>query len=146
LRTVTWNPTESEQMPQIDSEKLQRLVELERQIDDLEEQLAPLTKERKKLRETLLNQWVEFGAQRTTMNGYTIYLERKVWGSYPQGKAAAIDALQEAGMGEYVNPDFQHQSVSKLVRELEKEGQMPPGFAGRIEAAEVFTLKAVKAG
>ena len=130
---------------QIDMGLVREFIDLTAQQRDLEAQLASVNEKLAPFQDKLLVEWQKIpGFQRTSLAGWTVYLERKVWAQYPEGRAAAIEALKEAGLAkDYVKEDFNHQSLSSYVREAEDE--LPDEFEGKIRPVEVFKIKAVRA-
>ena len=134
----------------IDSVKLRRFVKLTKDKKKHEAALDKIKKELEGLNETLLTQFAQTGTQRTTVDGMTVYLGKRTWASYPQGRGEAIKALREAGLDDYVKEDFNHQSLSSYVASATKDDDpdaegLPEEFKGRIEASDVYTIKAVQA-
>lgn len=138
-------------------DKLRRFVQLTRDIAEKQEELDPLVAEREQLEEELQTEFAKTGVGSMRVDGYTVYLEKRIWASYPQGKDAAKQALLDAGLEEYVKTDFSHQSVSSFVsRAIKGEDtdasdvdalkdpdlRLPPEFKGRLGYTEKFKVKA----
>lgn len=137
-------------------DKIRRFVYLTRRIKELEGALDPLKREREELQEDLQTIFARRGTQRVTVDGYTLYVERKIYASYPLGREAAILALKESGHEEYVKEDFNHNSVSALIRDLVTPGvdeqddgtdgsnRLPDEWHQRLGFVEQFKVKAVR--
>jgi hypothetical protein len=143
----------------VDNNRLRRFVALTRQIEELKAELAPLEKERKTLQERLQTDFAQGGVRRVTVDGFTVYLHRSVYASYPEGKDAAKDALRASGHEEYLAVDFNHQSVSALVRDLLKaeadespddlssdpEERLPEEWRGKLSFSEKYDVRTSRA-
>jgi hypothetical protein len=139
----------------MDMVKVQRFVYLTRRIKELEDELGPLEKEREDLEPLVQAEFAKSGVKNLNIDGYTIYVERKLWAKYPS-REEAIEALKATGHEEYVYADFNHNSVSALVREIVKgeEGEkdatdgssrLPEEWQGKLGFVEKFKAKAVRA-
>lgn len=120
-----------------------RKRELEAELRQVKEELGDTAGyEPGKLERRVIAYFEQNGMQSTRVNGMMISLNRRLWahakdGDYP----AACQALRDAGLGEFVQPRFNVQTLSSWVREQDRDGEpLPPAFEGRIEVAEVFRL------
>ena len=141
--------------------RLRRFVELRKEVERLEEALGPKKKELERLQAKLQDDFAKSGMQRITVDGFTVYLHRQIWATYPMGRPAAVAALKEAGFDEFVKEDFNHQSVSSMVRRLvsgeddadpadSEDGtdgrtRLPREFVGAIDFTEQFSVRAQRA-
>lgn len=138
----------------LNEEKLARFVAKTKRRKELEEELSTIKEELEGLESTLRQQFAQGGVQRITVDGMTVYLHRAVRAKYAD-KAAAVQALLDSGHDDYVKPDFNFNSVSSLISDLtgaKDKGRialdldgLPPEWAGRLEPAEHYSVRAVKA-
>lgn len=98
-------------------------IALKKRIEELELELAPLKDKLNAMQPELLAWFEKSGDQRRTVDGRTAYLRRDLWVGVAEGvaKDAVMEALKEAGLGDYVNETFNTNSISAFARELEKE-------------------------
>lgn len=86
-----------------------------------EEQAEELAGQIAELESKLMASFVERGVDRVTMDGQTVWIDRKLWAGAENGDSqATCAALAEAGLGDFVKPGFNVQQLSSWVRELEK--------------------------
>lgn len=142
-------------------------------VDGLAKRLDKTAKKAKDVRDGLneraLAALEEIGLKNAPLDGGpTVYRERQLWAGVPEPEQegatrdydAACDALEEAGLGEYVQRRFNVQSLSSYFRELERqederrrELELPPvmdpeeeilpaELRGKVTLAEVVKAKA----
>ena len=65
----------------------------------------------------------------------TVYLERKIWAKCVEGNwPRAVEALKDAGLGDYVETKYNTSTFSAYLRELDRAGQLlPEPLIGAIE-------------
>lgn len=132
-------------MPDFDMSLARRFVELTRRRSELTAEEDSVKRELARVNEKLLEQFAQAGPQSVRIDGYTVYLHRDLRARVPQGgtKGDACDALRAAGLHDYVEEAFNHNSVSALFREWDRAGEPPPEeLAGRLEAIELFSVRA----
>lgn len=73
----------------------------------------------------------------------TVYLERRIWAKCTgEDWPRACAALQDAGLGEYVQQRYNTQSLSAYLRELDKSGDpLPEPLVGAIEADARLSIR-----
>ena len=117
-------------------------IELVSEEKNLKADLSKLTEEKTELTEIILNHFEKNGIQNQKQNGTTVYLHKQLWAGREEGvtNQEAAQALEEAGLSEYIGPTTQ--SLSAYLRELDKEGeQIPDKLRGKIKLTEKFTIK-----
>jgi len=125
----------------------QRLAEIDTEIGDLLVQVDDLKGERAALEKTLLVGWATGEIETVRTRGRTVYLHHQFWASMPKGsdRAQACAALEEAGVGQFVEPNFNFNTVSGWIRGLEadKDGVpiLPPELEGRLAVREEFKIR-----
>ena len=127
----------------MDTVKLNRFVELEKQRRDLETRLKALKEETTKLKESILSDFEEAGMSKTVVEGMTVYVHRQLWASaIDSDYERACQALKSAGLNDYVQERFNINSLSAYVRELDKAGDpLPSEFDGCIDVKERFEIR-----
>jgi len=106
------------------------------------------------LQEALVEEYQQQGLQRMTVDGVTIYLAEEIWaggmktvinGIETVDRQGTCNALIDAGYPEFVKVDFNVNTVSAWVRELDRNENgdpiLPVMLEGRINIAHVWKLK-----
>jgi len=127
----------------MNTEELKRFVALEERRRQLEAEVETLKTEAAELEQRLLPQFEQEGFEKITVDGRTVYVERRLWAKAKDGdKAAVCKALKRARLGDYVEETFNTNSLSAYVRELDREERpLPPSLREVLEVSEVFKLK-----
>lgn len=128
-----------------------RYADLKQQEADLKAQLANITPEIESLRDIVLQEFAENGVSNMRVNGLTLYIHSQLWAGAVQeevpGKPGATrgnaertcQALIEAGLGDFVHPGFNAQTLSAWAREqpLDEDGNvvLPEALVGNISIA-----------
>lgn len=113
---------------------------------ELEAELRQVQDRLNELEPGLVDMFSEEGIQRTTVDGYTAYLQEEVWASPLNGDIAALcAALKEAGFGDMVAETVNRQTLSAWVREHRKDGEpLPPAVEPVISVTAGYRLRAKK--
>jgi hypothetical protein len=122
-----------------------QFAELQRRKGEVKAELDDIDRKLERLQPQLLEEFSKTGIPRIPVDGYTVYLHRDLRARVPEGasKEEACEALKAAGHGIYVEPGFNHNSVSALFRELDKNGEeIPSELKGKLEPVEIFTVRA----
>jgi hypothetical protein len=133
------------------------------EVDGIVKAAEGMLKRAKALRELLDHRTIEalgkLGLKNAPLDGGpTVYSERKLWAKLDVDedadenerkarKAAAIAALKEAGLGEYVEEGFNSNSLSAVIREREteledkarEEAGLAPGAPVAIDPEEILS-------
>jgi hypothetical protein len=127
----------------MNTEELKRFVALEERRRQLETEIDSIKAEAAELEERLLPQFEQTGMERVSIDGRTVYVERKLWAKAKDGdKPAVCKALKRCHLGDYVEETFNTNSLSAYVRELDREGRsLPPSLAAVLDVSEVFKLR-----
>lgn len=127
----------------MNTDELKRFVSLEERRRQLEAEIDTIKAEASELEGRLLPQFEQAGMERVSIDGRTVYIERKLWAKAKEGdKPAVCKALKRCRLGDYVEETFNTNSLSAYVRELDREGRkMPPSLAAVLEVSEVFKLR-----
>jgi hypothetical protein len=130
----------------MNTEELKRFVALEERRRELEAEIDIIKAEAAELEQRLLPQFELSGMERVSIDGRTVYIERKLWAKAKDGdKVAVCKALKRCRLGDYVEETFNTNSLSAYVRELDREErQMPPTLAAVLDVSEVFKLRTRK--
>lgn len=122
-----------------------------------EEDAEELGKQIAELEAKLMASFQERGVDRVSMDGSTVYLDRKLWAGAENGDSqATCAALEAAGLGDFVKPGFNTSQLSSWVRELEKaggkqlpqdevKGLLPEALRAFVRITEKFALRVRKA-
>lgn len=123
------------------------LIALRDKKDRLDQELKEVVAEMDVVKEPLLKQLQETGVQNVKAGGKTVYLHRQIWAGIGEGvtKEQVIEALEAAGLENYIYQTFNSQTLSAWVRE-QKEGPdglpvMPPELAGKLIPREIFEVR-----
>jgi len=97
---------------------------------------------RRCIEQLLLPEFERNGLEKVSIDGRTVYLERKLWAKAKDGdKAAMCKALKRAHLGDFVEQTFNTNSLSAYVRELDREEKpLPPSLRKVVEISEVYKL------
>ena len=127
----------------MNTEELKRFIALEERRRQLETEIDTVKAEATQLEQLLLPEFERSGVEKVSMDGRTVYLERKLWAKAKDGnKAAVCIALKRAHLGDFVEETFNTNSLSAYVRELDREEKrLPPSLCGVLEISEVFKLR-----
>ncbi len=127
----------------MNTEELKRFVALEERRRQLETEVDTVKAESAELEQRLLPQFEQEGFEKISIDGRTVYVERKLWAKAKDGdKAAVCKALKRARLGDYVEETFNTNSLSAYVRELDREDRaLPPSLREVLEVSEVFKLR-----
>ena len=127
----------------MDSVKLKRFVELEKERREVETRLKSIKEEAKSLTEAILGDFEEAGMTKATIDGVTVYVQRTLWAKALEGDyERACEALRQAGLDVYVHERFNVNSLSAFVRERDKAGEpLPDAFKGAVDVEERFDVK-----
>ena len=127
----------------MNTDELKRFVALEDRRKQLEAEVESIKAEASELEGLLLPQFEQSGMERVSIDGRTVYVERKLWAKAKDGdKPAVCKALKRCRLGDYVEETFNSNSLSAYVRELDREGRhLPPSLVSVLEVSEVFKLR-----
>ena len=127
----------------MNSEQLKRFVALEERRKQLEDEVDGIKAEAAELESALMPQFEQAGIERVSIDGRTVYIERKLWAKAKDGdKPAVCKALKRCRLGDYVEETFNTNSLSAYVRELDREGKpLSPALAAVLDVSEVFKLR-----
>jgi len=127
----------------MNTEELKRFVALEERRRQLETEIDTVKAEAAELEQRLLPEFERGGLEKISIDGRTVYLERKLWAKAKDGdKAVVCKALKRAHLGDFVEETFNTNSLSAYVRELDREERpLPPTLHGVLEISEVFKLR-----
>jgi len=140
----------------MDNRRLKKYVQLIDQKRNLEDQVKGTKEELAVLEEYIIENMMTSGVQRTTMDGYTVYIHRQLWASGANGPEALHAALRDEGYPEMIEPKVNANRLSALVREYDADPKYPhdeeglPILPGDLQSAvkisEQYKIKAKKAG
>lgn len=132
---------------QVDIERTRRYVELTKRKRQAEDDLDEVKKELARLEGQLLEDFEHAGVDSMRIDGHTVYPHRQLFANARDGdKERAVEALRACGLHDYVKEQFNTQSLSAYVRELDElEEPLPQPLADALDVYEKFTLRVRKA-
>ena len=127
----------------MNTEELKRFVALEERRRQLRPRSTPSKPKPRNSNNVCCPQFEQGGFEKVSIDGRTVYVERKLWAKAKDGdKAAVCKALKRARLGDYVEETFNTNSLSAYVRELDREDRpLPPSLREVLEVSEVFKLR-----
>lgn len=130
----------------MDHELAREYAGLVRQKRALKTDLDAIGERIEEIEKMLLEQFGADGIDKITIAGMNLSPRRELWAATIDGQYDdACDALISTGYGELVQRRFNAQSLSGVVRELDREGQpVPPEWDGLIRVSEVFKISATE--
>ncbi len=109
-------------------------------IRDIEQDLKRRKDELRRLEERLLENFSRDGIQNMkTATGQTVYLNREVFARLVGDTEQAHTAIRQAGLGDFIKPTVNAQTLRAYVRE--KEEEIPQGLQPYIDVTEVYRLR-----
>lgn len=130
----------------MDNRTLKRYVRLDTERKELETKIARVKDKQKECEETLKRQFEKAGVQSVKVDGNSVYIMRQLWASAKDGDRQAVcAALKKGGMEDYVAENFNTQSLSAYVRELDGLGDpLPDGLKECVQVVEKFSIRVRK--
>lgn len=127
-------------------EKIKQLIEIKKQLDELDAQTKKLKAEFEALGPEVIQYLEQEGLDRVTMDGRTVFVRRQLWASVKKDPFA-LDILRDNGLGDFIEEKVNSQRISSYVREFEKNGQEIPEWCSEaLNISEKFNVSIVKAG
>lgn len=134
---------------------LSEFIILDDRRRELKEELARVERDRTMLNELLLEDFERDGITSMRVNGKTIYVFNQLWAGALTGDDGTADysrtnaALVEAGLGDFVQPRFNVQTLSAWVREQpidDETGEviLPEPLQGNIKTSWTRELRTRK--
>lgn len=145
-------------VPSTYTERIKRFAALDIQKRHLKERLEKVEKEMDELQPVLLEDYAELGQSSAKIGGYTVYLYNQWWAGAVKGPDGEGDyetscaALDEAGLGDMVQPRFNVMTLSAWVRELPRDQDglgapiLPPELVGKISVVQKTDIRTRKSG
>lgn len=129
----------------MDTDRVRQLVRLKVRKDELETKLKAVKAEIDKLSTSLVDEFAEDGVAHAAVDGHTAYLHRQLWASAAGEKTDLVAALQRNGLGHFVSPSFNTNTLSAYVREVDETGEeLPKDLREQIKVSEVWTVRVRK--
>lgn len=132
---------------QIDIENMRRYVALTQRKRAAEGEVDELKRELARLESKLLEDFERAGVDSMRIDGMTVYPHRQLFANARDGdKERAVEALRACGLDDYVKEQFNTQSLSAYVRELDElEEPLPEPLAEALDVYTKYTLRVRKA-
>ena len=100
-----------------------RFADLTEEKREIAARMKDVESEMQKLTPRLLAYFERNTVKAVSVKGTTVFARRELWArsKTPGDRARVCLALQAAGMGHFVHPDYNAQTLSKWARDLERE-------------------------
>lgn len=110
---------------------LSSFVKYDRLRRTLDEKLKKVKIELERLEPLVLSHFERTGTDRVKRGGLTVYLRRQLWAGRQDGvtNEMAVEVLVANGMPEFTEPHLKTQSLSALIREMDKQHSETGGWA-----------------
>lgn len=137
----------------LNTKKLAEYARLRHAIKKLDAKHKELYAKAEKMQQGLIDNMIDNEVDKVSLKGGTIlYISELIWAKYVKDpetektdKPKVINALKNAGLGWLVQNNYNSQSVSAYLRELDESGkELPKEFKGVIESNPVTKLVAKK--
>ena len=92
----------------------------------------------------LVEEFSDEGVQNVKIDGSTVFLRRELWAQKEQGVSSddVVEALREAGLGDFVALGYNSSALSARLRELDADdAPLPAALVGVVKVAEVFKIR-----
>lgn len=135
-------------MADIDSTRIIKFIKLH----NTKKEIAVSKKENQEaiddLEQLILKHFEQTGTSKITMNGNTVYLQRKVYGGFaknddgePISKEDVIEALKKAGLADICEEKIMQSTLNNYCRELSANGEeLPAALDGIIKINPVYRI------
>jgi phosphoserine phosphatase len=126
-------------------ERLKEFADLYLKHKKLDAECKALAKELEQMEQGLIEHLIDEGVNKVSLNGgITVAIANQVWPKYKPGKTREdlVKALKESGLECLVTTGVNAQTFAALLREYERDGNIPPAIAEVVEASDVNKLKA----
>jgi len=131
----------------------QKYIKLNEKKLSLKDKLDAVMKDIAKLEAALLEEFAAEGMAKATVDGVTLWIDRKVWASAGGDMDGAVAALKKAGEGDMVKESINRQTLSAWVREQapsklsspeEIQAALPGGLKDAIKVTETNNVRVRK--
>jgi len=116
-------PKADSQEPALSRKKLIEFARLDIKKDDLTRELKEALEKHRKMQDEILRAFEQLGTESVKFAGHSIYTFKQLWAKPQEGieRIEVIKALKKHGFKDYVAENFNTQSLSARLRELEKQ-------------------------
>jgi 3-methyladenine DNA glycosylase Tag len=122
-------------------DKVKRIVELKKQMEELDTQLKALKQAYDDLEPQVIEYMEKEGLQRLTVDDRTVYVNRQIWASVSKSNPEALEILRENGLDDFIEEKVNSQRISAFVREFEKNGEDIPDWChDALNITEKYTV------
>lgn len=113
----------------MDTGLIKEWARLDIEYNELKRQMNAAKAERDKIESQAMEMLHEEGIGRMTVDlgkdgSRTIYTRRQLWAGHNGNKEMLCEALKQAGLGDYVKPNFNAQQLSAYVREFDPDNML----------------------
>ena len=130
----------------MDDLNFKQFIELNREKKILKQQLAKIEEEITVLEEILLEQFQNLGMSKITIEKNTVYLKKRLFVSPKNGdRTAVIEALKDSGLENFIQENFNTNTLSAYVKEQAECGfELPKLLSDSLQIFEKFSLNVIK--
>lgn len=123
-----------------------RMIYANDEVKHLEDKLKVAKARRTDIGEELMEKWSQDGIDQVKIAGAgTVYLNRRVYAKKLKDDAEVYAALRASGHGALIKDNVPAQTLASTVREeIETNDELPPEWAGIIEAGYIPSIKVRK--
>jgi hypothetical protein len=113
-------------------QQLKGFVSLEHRKRDLDAELKQIKQQLDDLERLLVPQFIEDGVQKLTVDGRTVSVGEDIYASPLRDREEVVAALGESGLGQYITPNYNANSLTAFVREVAREVKVNAEAQGAI--------------
>ena len=123
-----------------------RMIAADAEVKHLEDKLSIAKARRTDIGEEIMEKWAQDGIDQVKIAGAgTVYLNRRVVAKKLKDDAAVYAALRASGHGALIKDNVPAQTLASTVREeIEANDELPPEWAGIIEAGYIPSIRVRK--
>lgn len=121
-------------------EIIKRIIEIKEEVEKREAELKKLKAEFADMEPQVINYMEAEGLQKVTIDDRTVYVKRQVWASLDRSNSRALEILRDNGLGDFIEEKVNSQRISAYVREVEKDGDIPPWCHAALNITEKYNV------
>jgi len=128
----------------LNTDGFKKFIKLDNEKKKLKKRLEEIESQKKTLQQDLIENLLDKEMTKISIAGKTVYINSIVRAKILD-REQAITALREAGYHEFIKENFNTNSISALLRELQESEGIPELFKDAIEPVEVTDLRVIAA-
>lgn len=110
----------------LQTETLSRYARLSLARKRLKAKYEELGAELEAIEQTLIQHMIQEGTTKITVNGASISIETKIWPKLLRPRDEVVQALEQVGLGDLVQKNFNTNKLAAYIRELDAAGEDIP--------------------